>query len=184
MRSNQTFLKWYYTTFSPLSTILLQSWIWIWCLLQNNQNFRSYRSLLSGVPKVTRTILTGQKVKKKVKVETRLPPLSLWSTQKLLYWEKQFLDPPALVSSRLCSSTAPKSLQYWSLMASSSHPMIQGKSGEPRSSLSVVEDILWLGFSVSEGLVRRRSPETAQVLLRMTTFGVLRKTKMLLFSFL
>ena len=64
MRSNQTFLKWYYTTFSPLSTILLQSWIWIWCLLQNNQNFRSYRSLLSGVPKVTRTFLTGQKVKK------------------------------------------------------------------------------------------------------------------------
>ena len=40
-------------------------------------------------------------------METRLPPLSLWSTQKLLYWEKQFLDPPALVSSRLCSSTPP-----------------------------------------------------------------------------
>ena len=54
-------------------------------------------------------------------METRLPPLSLfpWSTQKLQSWEKQFLDPPVLVSSRLCSSTARKSLQYWSLVASS-----------------------------------------------------------------
>ena len=53
LRSNQTFLKWYYTTFSPLSTILLESWIW--CLLQNNQSFQSYRSLFSGVSKVTGT---------------------------------------------------------------------------------------------------------------------------------
>ena len=42
----------------------------VWCLLQKNQSFQSYRSLLSGVPKVTRTFFTGQKLKKKKKSES------------------------------------------------------------------------------------------------------------------
>ena len=37
-------------------------------------------------------------------METRLPPLSLFprNTQKLQSWEKQFLDPPVLVSLFSC----------------------------------------------------------------------------------
>ena len=43
--------------------------------LQNNQSFRNYRSLFSGVSKVTGTFLIGQKLKKKMKVEAIWSPI-------------------------------------------------------------------------------------------------------------
>ena len=88
-------------------------------ILNIYQSFRSNCSLISGVSQDTETFKTGKEVKEwKWEWRKNCPHFHFETRQNFTIgknnvWTLQFC------SSRLCSSTAPQSRQYWGLKASS-----------------------------------------------------------------